>query len=168
MASIQLGLPTCGLTQPGLDWLAPRGFMAITCTIWLLFQYEGRVLHGFSARIFLVLGPKDKHWGPGTKSVQKPDFGCNLGSFWALGSQFQKKNVDKATLLTWGHGLGHGQGHGSQIWDPKFGSQIWGPNLGSQIWVPGPKMVPNPAPGLKIGPRAQKKGPRDLKKGPRA
>ena len=109
-------------------------------------------MHGFSARIFLVLGPEDRHWGPGTKLIKNRYFGFILGLFWAPEAQFsKKKNVDKATLLTWGHGLGHGQGHGSQIWDPKFGI----PNLGSQIWVPGPKMVPNPAPGLKIGPRIQ-------------
>ena len=74
-------------------------------------------MHGFSARVFLVLGPKGEHWGPGTKMVKKRYFGSILGLFWAPEAQFsKKKNVDKATLLTWGHGLGHGQGHGHLLW----------------------------------------------------
>ena len=111
MATRLSRVPQAGVEQP-FQQNGPKWFLAITCTICHHLEFWRRGFAWFFGPHLFGFGSQGQTLGPGDKICQKTLFWTHVGSFFCPGRPiFKKKNVDKATLLTWGHGLGHGQGH---------------------------------------------------------
>ena len=120
---------------PEWSLACPKWFLAITCTIWHHLEFWRRGFAWFFGPHLFGFGSQGQTLGPGDKIGQKTLFWAHFGPLLGPGGPiFKKKNVDKAALLTWGHGLGHGQGHGPWPW-PMAMAQF------PQVLRPGPNYI---------------------------